>query len=114
MTTKRSGTERALIGVDQRGVPVVLATDGAWVASDCENITTGAEDIGLADAGDFPAPGLYLWEGYGRLENGGPWDGPLEPEVVYYGDVRPVAPEEVDELYKMRPPEGEEPQCHTS
>jgi hypothetical protein len=111
---QRSKTERALIGLDQQGVPIILATDGPWIASDCENIATGAEDVGLVDAGDFPHPGLYLWEGYGHLVNGGAWDGPVEPEVEYVGTLRMVMPEEVAELYKMKPPEEEEPQCPTS
>lgn len=111
----RSETERALIGVDQRGSPVILATDGPWIAADCENICTGAEDVGLVDARDCPVPGLYLWVGYGQVENGGSWDGPVEPEVVYHGTLRMVMPEEVAELYKMKPPEEEEePKCPTS
>lgn len=109
MIGKRSGPQRALIGTDQRGIPIVLATDGDWIGFDCENITTGAEDIGLVDHKDCPEPGLYLWEGYGQVENGGSWDC-VEPETVYHGTVRKVRPEEVAALYAMTPPPEPEPE----
>ena len=105
MIGKRSGTERALIGTDQRGAPVILATDGAWVGRDCEEVSTNAEDVGLVDVGDCREPGLYLWEGYGEVVNDGACDGPLEPTVKYTGTLRPVRPGEVAGLYAMAPPE---------
>ena len=58
----RSGKIRVLIGTDQQGCPIVLATDSPWIAFDCEQISTEAEDIGLTGGEDLP-PGLYLWEG---------------------------------------------------
>ncbi len=94
---------RALIGTVISGSPVVLATDQSQVAFDCESVTHGVDDIGLARDEDFPTPGLYLWEGVSRLE----WPDTLEgggPEIVYRGTVRPVLPEEVAALYAMTPP----------
>lgn len=101
MSDKRDSIHRALIGTDQRGIPIVLATDSDWISFDCEVISTGVEDIGLGGPEDFPEPGLYLFEG--RAENviGGTWDGPPEPETVYTGTIRKVGPEEVAELYRM-------------
>lgn len=99
-----SGVERALIAVSVRGVPVVLATDSIWIANDCEEVSDSAEDIGLADAKDCPTPGLYLWEGTGKVVNDGTYDGPPEPTIHYEGTLRPVKPEEVAELYAMVPP----------
>lgn len=101
----QSKTERALIARDQRGFLTVLATDGPWIAGDCENVSTGAEDIGLVDDRDCPGPGLFLFTGFGRVEHGGAWDGAYEPEVVYHGTVRPVRPDEAAELFAMTPPD---------
>jgi hypothetical protein len=104
---ERSGPARALIGTDQQGHLVVLATDSAWVAWDCEHVCTGAEDIGLASTRDcYPERGLYLWEGYSQIGYVGAWDC-QEPDTVYHGTVRRVRPEEVAELYAMTPPETE-------
>jgi hypothetical protein len=101
--------ERALIGTDATGGPIILATDGATVAFDCEEVSTNAEDIGLGRSKDFTEAGLYLWEGTAKMESGGaPWE-PGEPEVVYTGTIRKVAPEEVAELYAMEPPEPSTP-----
>jgi hypothetical protein len=67
---------RALIGTSVLGNPVVLATDDADVAALCAQVSDSAEDVGLLDKQDCPAPGLYLWEGTSRLEPvGAPWDG---------------------------------------
>jgi hypothetical protein len=103
---KQSQTERALIGTDARGSPIVLATDGPWIAADVENICSGAEDIGLVDARDLKEPGLYLWQGFGQIGLVS-WDS-NEVETEYIGMLRPVKPEEVAELYRMRPPEPPE------
>jgi hypothetical protein len=102
-------TERALVGTDCRGSPIVLATDSGEIACSCEQVSSGAEDIGLVDDKDCPTPGLYLWEGTSRLETnrGAPWE-PAEPEVVFTGTLRPVRPEEVAALYALTPPEEPE------
>lgn len=97
--------ERALIGTDQRGVPIVLATDGESIGFDCEEISTSAEDVGLAVVNDVSQPGLYLWEGTAKIvDPGGSWMGPSEPYTQYKGTLRPVLPEEVASLYAMTPP----------
>lgn len=105
MADNEQKIQRALIGVDQRGVPVVLATDGEGIACDCDNVCTGAEDIGLLDGRDLPKPGLYLWTGTSKIETHQYGIDVYEPEVVYTGTVRPVKPEEVEELYAMQPPD---------
>lgn len=102
--------ERALIGTNVCGVPIVLATDGGTVFFMCKEVSTGCEDIGLCDAA--LAPGLYLWEGEARTEvYGAPWD-TQEPELVFDGTIRPVRLEEVAELYAMLPPPEICPLCH--
>lgn len=102
---RMSPIQRALIGTDQRGIPIILATDGAWIAAECDNVSTGAEDYGLVDGKDCHEPGLYLWEGRGQvISQGAPWDCP-ELETVYEGTLRKVLPEEVAALYTMKPPE---------
>lgn len=104
-----SKTERALIAVDIRGTPVILATDGAWIGNDCENFTADAEELGIILPGKVPPRGLYLWTGTGTMVNHGAWDEPEELEPEYTGTLRPVLPEEIAELYAMEPPES--PAC---
>jgi hypothetical protein len=99
MTTDK---KRVLLGTDLHGSAIILATDSPWVAFDCEEISNDAEEIGLINGKDCPDPGLYLWEGEGRLENGNSEYG---PDVIYTGTIRPVAPDELAALYAMTPPE---------
>ncbi len=100
----QSKIERALIAIDQRGIPIILATDGEWLAADCENISTSAEDVGLCDGRhDFPeGPGLYLFTGQRVINSCGP---EYEPEVEWEGTIRSVSLDEIDALYAMKPPE---------
>ena len=104
----RSGTERALIARTVSGSLVVLATDGPWITFECENVCDGAEDIGLVDEKECPDNALYLWTGYAQVENTGPWDEAPEPEVVFYGSVRLVEPNEVADLYAMEAPTAQD------
>jgi len=91
---------RALIGTDLGGVWRILATDDFWLAKDVRNASTDAEELGMG-AGD--KPGLYLFTGRCQLtydyESGEP-DG-----SEWVGELRPVRPEEVAELYAMVPTE---------
>jgi hypothetical protein len=102
---RHSKPQRALIAVDMAGNPVVLSTDGDWVAWDCANLSASADEIGLTGVEDLPERGLYLWEGTGQLVNHGAWDEPEELDTEYTGTLRRVAPEELAELYGMSPPE---------
>ena len=79
---------RALIGVDCRGNPVVLATDSDLLVDDCVDFGEGIEK-------HLPTPGLYLFEGYRRDL--------LYTNTSYHGDIRAVKSEEVSDLYAMRP-----------
>lgn len=105
---KRSGTQRAMIGTDLRGIPTILATDGGWIKSYCEEIGVYADEVGLVGKHDCQEPGLYLWEGYGEIVNYGAWDEPCEPSVEYTGSIRKVRPDEIETLYAMVPPPQEE------
>jgi hypothetical protein len=93
---------RALIGTDATGVPVVLATDDGWLEEEVDNVGTNAEDVGIRGLEACIPAGLYLFTGHSRLtydlESGKP-DG-----SEWVGDLRPVRPEEVAELYAMEPP----------
>jgi hypothetical protein len=97
---KPSPLARALIGTDLGGVSRILATDDWWLAEDVNNVSTDAEEMGMG-AGD--KPGLYLFTGRCQLtydyESGQP-DG-----SEWVGELRPVKPEEVAELYAMVPSE---------
>lgn len=95
----KSGPERALLGTDVLGRLIVLATDGEWLANDCLEIGTHADDIGLTDK-VFP-PGLYLWEGTASMEDSAYLLDPPDWETVYRGTIRPIRPEEVAGLYAM-------------
>ena len=99
---KRSKTERALIAPIINGSPVVLATDGEWIASDCNEVGTYAEDIGIASPKDCPEPGLYLWTGFGQMTHDG-----SKTNIDYHGELRRVRPDEVEELFRMQPPEDQ-------
>jgi hypothetical protein len=102
---KQSDTERALIVCGLRGACVVVATDGPWIANDVENISDGAEDIGL-DA--LPSePGVYLWEGIGESVAHESLTA-REVETEYTGSLRNVHPDELPALLEMRPPGGRE------
>jgi hypothetical protein len=97
-------TERVLIANDARGVPVILATDGELAGFMCREVGTGAEDAGIA----APArPGLFVFEGHGRYEASS-HECPNDRDLVWYGELRPVRPEEVAELFAMTPPEPED------
>lgn len=94
---------RALIGTDANGAAVVLSTDSVDIKSFAKEVFSGAEDIGLVDSRDL-TPGLYLWEGVAELEHESCFK---EPELNFYGDIRPVEPHEIADLYHMTPPETE-------
>ncbi len=102
-------TERALIGTDTKGNPVVLATDGPTIGYDCAEVSTDANDIGLADRKDCLTPGLYLWEGTAAMEHVGDYES-QEQQIVYTGTIRPVLPSEIAELYAMEPPDEMPPE----
>lgn len=98
--------ERALLGTDAGGIPIILATDSLQIAFDVREISSSAADLGLASTKEVAKSGLYLWEGYSSVEVYNGWEG-SEPEVVYCGKLRPVLPEEVATLYALKPPEEE-------
>jgi hypothetical protein len=103
MTGNRSGTERALIGTDVTGVPVILATDGPWVKAAVEATSASAEECGVVGVRECGEPGLYLWTGTGQLETWGPDFN--EPEAVFDGEVRKLtAADDLAALYAMTPP----------
>jgi hypothetical protein len=93
--------ERALIGTDANGIPVILATDSEHIAADLACAGTSAEDVGLCG---HLAPGLYLWEGISKLSFSS-WEAIAPDGTEYQGTLRPVKPEEVAELYAMEPPD---------
>lgn len=102
--------ERALITNDANGNGVVLATDGVAISFLCSEVCTNVEEIGL----DQPdGPGLFLWEGYCQSEAVN-YEYQSERELVWYGSLRPVKIEEIEELFKMEPPEpiGEYDGCN--
>jgi len=105
---RKSGIERALIAVDAQGIPVILATDGAWITNDMDELGTDAQQVGLVVSKEIGIPDLYLWEGTAEMVNvGAPLD-PVEMSVEYTGTLRRVQPEEVATLYAMTPPEPDE------
>lgn len=102
-------THRALLALDAAGAPRVLATDSPAVASDVEEVSSHAEDIGICRAREL-GPGLWLWEGEIHVVNvAGPLD-PAEWCPEYRGALRAVHdPVEVAELFTMHCPEP--PEC---
>ncbi len=92
---KTSKVERALIAVAMDGVAVIVATDGAWIAADVDNISSDPDEIGIEPPSES---GLYLWEGKGRQTSGTD-----EFEMEYTGTFRRVRPDELECLLKMTP-----------
>ncbi len=108
--------ERALIGIDLRGVPTILATDGTWISELVSEISVSAEEIGLCGQGkdgkpdehDFTqGPGLYLFTGIAITTYD--WESGKPDGSDWHGEIRPVRPEEIAELYAMKPPPMKEP-----
>lgn len=93
---------RALIGTDITGVPIILATDDWWLAEEVSNISTSAEEVGLVSLRDCSKPGLYLFTGHSELTYD--WETGHPDGSDWVGEVRPVRPDEVAELYAMEPP----------
>jgi hypothetical protein len=98
MDSRRSGPIRAVIAVGLKGTAVVVAHDSDWLAADMDGINDMADDLGL-DTED--GPGLFLWEGEGRIVYFG-----LEEscETRYAGKCRRVLPAELSGLLAMKPP----------
>jgi hypothetical protein len=102
--------QRALLATDWRGRTFVLATDGAGIAADVNEVSADAEEIGLIGRKECGAPGLYLWEGTSRLELES-WEAVRPTEVVYDGTVRVVRPDEAAALFALTPPEEQPGPC---
>jgi hypothetical protein len=97
---------RALIALDVNGIATVLATDCVDIKCATEDVSAGAEDIGLVDSRDLQ-PGLHLWEGTAKMEHESYESFGPPTELNFYGDTRPVEPHEQAELFAMKPPEPE-------
>ena len=97
-----SGPIRAVVAAGVAGTGVVVATDSAWLAHDIENMSDEIDDIGLDHP---PGPGVWLWEGSGKLAPGGPADEPGEQVPEYAGRYRAVEPHELAGLLALEPPE---------
>jgi hypothetical protein len=100
---KPKAVQRALLAADLMGVVRVLATDGADIAADCENVSTDASEIGLVDGGDC-LTGFWLWSGTAALEYEN-HEAMTPTELVYRGDVREAPPGELAGLMAMVPPQ---------
>jgi hypothetical protein len=99
---ERSQVERALLARGLHGSMIVIATNGPWLNSDIENGPGDCvEDLGLIGPKECQEPGLYLWEGTGKIYYSGP---DYEPDSSYTGTVRPVTMEELPALLAMEPP----------
>lgn len=97
-------THRALVALDALGHPVILATDSAHIAFDCEAVSTDAEDVGMCRTRDV-GPGLWLWAGEIKTMHS-PGDTEYSPE--YVGTLRAVTNMvEAADLFTMRAPEPE-------
>ncbi len=97
LTGAAMSKERVLIGTSVQGQPTVLATDGTITASQCAHHGSGVMDVGLITDTNWLdwTPGLYLWTGNWR------WN----ERWTVHGSLRPVAPEEIVELYALKPKE---------
>jgi hypothetical protein len=96
--------ERALIGTDACGAPIILATDSSGIRFDVSEISCLADDIGIRWDESLP-PGLYLWTGIRKMIMCGHPLGAQEWDIDYTGELRRVEPHEVSELYAMTAPD---------
>lgn len=99
--TSASPVERALIAKGLNGGETIIATDGAWLASDVEYIDDSNNEVGLCDMHGLP-PGLYLFTGKAEQCGNGAEE---DPYTNWQGGVRPVTMVELPELLAMQPPE---------
>jgi hypothetical protein len=96
----KTETARILIAVPIYGGGHVVATDSGWAAFECDDISTGCDDLGI----EHPTkPGIYLWEGTLKIVAHQTHDG-WEPTTEYDGACRVPALEELPGLLEMAPP----------